>query len=230
MSSDSRYERLASFLLDESKTDPPPEPKSEVSSSVGVKRKIDATDPKDSSCKTTAGCLVSGSVASHNAWRWKVEQHDRTLLSIPRLHDVMRNLNQSSGSRFDLRLPRGKLASAVLQHCIAIVAGVATQGARFKVGISTDPGHRWFNPSYGYGTEGKYECMLVIAIVKTMEAATYIEAALIREFRTHPLCDNEAAGGEGAMLDASPGFVYVVRSDFGFGRGHVHREAEASTK
>lgn len=226
--SSERYERLASFLLDESKIDPPPvvSEQGPPAQAVGSKRKIDAREEPPST--STAGCLVQGSVATHNAWRWKVEQHDRTLLNIPRLHEVMQNLNNCSGNHFDLRLAKRKLASAVLQHCVTIVAALSVQGARFKVGISTDPGHRWFNASYGYGTEGKYARMLLIAIVKTMEAATYIEAALIREFRHHPLCDNEAPGGEGAMLDVSPGFVYVVHSDFGCGRGQVHSSAEAS--
>ena len=228
-----RYERLASFFLDESKIDPPPrsEPEPASASAVGSKRKLDSPDEtKGLPSSNPAGCLVQGSVATQNAWRWKVGQHDRTLLDIGRLHDVMHNLNESTGRLFDLRLAKSKLASVVLQHCFAILAGLSTQGARFKIGITTDPGHRWFNPSYGYGTEGKYVRMLLIAIVKTMEAATYIEAALIREFRSHPLCDNEAPGGEGAMLDASPGFVYVVRSDFGLGREQVHGAADSSVK
>lgn len=226
MSSD-RYERLASFLLDESKIDPPGVSEQEPPSSLAAssKRKLDEIEGPPPS--NTSGCLVHGSPASHNAWRWKVGQHDRTLLDIPRLHDVMQSLNESAGHRFDLRLAKSKLASVVLQHCVAIVAGLSAQGVRFKVGITSDPGHRWFNPSYGYGTEAKYVRMLLIAIVRTMEAATYIEAALIREFRSSHLCDNEAPGGEGAMLDASPGFVYVVRSDFGLG---MHGAAESSAK
>ena len=227
MSTD-RYERLASFLLDESKIDPPRVSEHQQAPSLGVgsKRKLEeATEGSPSG--NTSGCLIQGLLATHNAWRWKVEQHDRNLLDIPRLHEVMQSLNLSTGQHFDLRLAKSKLASVVLQHCVAIVAALSTQGARFKVGITTDPGHRWFNPSYGYGAERRYVRMLLIAIVKTMEAATYIEAALIREFKHHPLCDNEAPGGEGAMLDVSPGFVYVVRSDFGLG---MCGAAESSAK
>ena len=215
-----RLEKLASFLLDPTRTDPPqmeaptlpelsPEPSASVQSSAGSnKRKLDRAEG------LAAGCLISGQQATHNAWRWKVEQCDRTLLDIPKLHEVMRGLNQSVGDRFDLRLPKAKLASAVLQHCVAVVAGVSAQGARFKIGITSDPGFRWFNEGYGYARQGTYVCMHIIAIVKTMEAAAYLEAALIREFRSYVLCDNEASGGEGAAWDTSPGFVYVVRSEY----------------
>ena len=216
-----RFEKLASFLLDPTRTDPPqledappesaepsPEPNASAKSSAGSnKRKLDRAEG------LAAGCLISGQQATHNVWRWKIEQCDRTLLDIPKLHEVMRGLNQSVGHHFDLRLPKAKLASAVLQHCAAFVAGVSAQGSRFKIGITSDPGFRWFNDSYGYGRQGTYVRMHIIAIVKTLEAAAFLEAALIREFRASALCDNEASGGEGAALDASPGFVYVVRSE-----------------
>ena len=157
---------------------------------------------------------MQGCAASHNAWRWKVQQCDPKLLELPNLHTAMQELNAKSGNQFDLRLPKVKLASAVLQHCIALVAYVAAQGARFKIGITTNPEFRWSNPSFGYAGSGVYKKMVIMTIVRTMEAAAFLEAAVIREFRNHPACDNEAAGGEGAV-DSSPGFVYMVHSDFG---------------
>lgn len=216
-----RLERLASFLLDPLRMDPPvPEvnlvsepPTVEVAceSSQHVlckKRKIDRIEG-------SAACLVGGMHASHNAWRWRVEQCDRSLLAIPNLHAVMEKLNTSPHSCFDLRLPKARLASAVLKHCVTVIEGLASQGARFKIGITTDPGFRWSNPSFGYAHATEiYTTMVIVSILKTMEAAAYLEASLIREFRENKLCLNEALGGEGAMVDASPGFVYVVHTCF----------------
>ena len=225
MSSD-RLERLASFFLDASKEVFPetletPAPHEESSAAASHKRKFDEIESDK-----LAGCLVQGCAASHNAWRWKVQQCDPRLLQLPNLHTAMQELNASSGNCFDLRLPKVKLASAVLQHCIALVACVAAQGAMFKVGITTNPAFRWSNSSFGYAGSEIYKKMVIMAIVRTMEAAAFLEAALIREFRDHPACQNEAAGGEGAV-DSSPGFVYLVHSDFGACSAESRRSASS---
>ena len=214
MSSSDRTERLASFFLDPSKEAFPEIVSSSVPTATSSaashnKRKLDEIGSNQ-----VAGCSIQGLPATRNAWRWKVEQCDPVLLQIPNLHTAMRDLNDSSGNHFDLRLPKGKLASAVLKHCVALVACVAAQGAKFKVGITTNPEFRWSNASSGYAGSGIYKRMVIMAIVRTMEAAAFLEAAVIREFRDHPACQNEAAGGEGAV-DSSPGFVYMVHSDFG---------------
>ena len=204
-----RLDRLASFLLEPSRTEPPPvetqSPKHEEPGPV-----VRPTFP----ALPVSGCLVRGMQASCNAWRWQIEQCDPSLVARPQLNQIMEQLHSASGSCFDLRLPRVRLASGVLQHCIAITAAIARVSLRFKVGITTDPVHRFLNSSYGYSQQGIYKQMTIIAILKSMEAAAFLEAALIREFRDHHACGNEAAGGEGSSTDSVLGFVYVVRCDF----------------
>ena len=218
-----RLERLASFLLDPSRDEPPPLCNNK-STEEPVEEKVIPQNFAFPLCKKRrvakvegiASCMVEGMQASCNAWRWKVAQCDSSLLSIPNLHSVMDRLNANpSSSCFDLRLPKAKLASAVLKHCVALISGVAARGAHFKIGITSDPGFRWFNPSFGYAYAAEiFTTMVMIAIVRSMEAAAFLEAALIREFRGHKLCLNEALGGEGVAMDASPGFVYLVHTCF----------------
>ena len=205
-----RLDRLASFLLDPGRDEPPEEVKDEPSSS---QHKV----------PLAIGCTVQGMQATPNTWRWTVQQCDPSLLNIARLHEIMAKLHTASGNHFDLRLAKGKLASLVLQHCVAVVAALASQSHRFKIGITTDPFHRWFNSDFGYLHDGAYSSMTIIALVKSMEAASYLEAALIREFRDCGSCQNEARGGEGAAADAPLGFVYVVSlAKFGCKRPRHH--------
>ena len=210
-----RLERLASFLLDPLRVDPPVLDVNLASEPCEPSQHLLCKKRKTDRIEGSAACLIEGMHASHNAWRWKVEQCDRSLLAIPNLHVVMEKLNTHPHSCFDLRLPKAKLASAVLKHSVTVIEGLALRGARFKIGITTDPGFRWSNPSFGYAHATEiYTTMVIVSILKTMEAAAYLEASLIREFREHKLCLNEALGGEGAMIDASPGFVYVVHTCF----------------
>ena len=264
MNRNSRLDRLASFLLEPSRLDPPgpeafsiassrlhatgPEPQTPSTGLSLAPSRLPSSGPEpllkptasfllapskphssrpeaekpyndmigsEAKPSAVAGCLVQGRHASHNAWRWQLEQSDPSLLSRPHLSRIMERLNATSVSGFfDLRLPKVRLASGVLQHCIAIVAAVARCSLRFKVGITTDPSHRFLNESYGYKPQTVYNQMIIIAILKSMEAAGFLEAALIREFRDHPGCGNEAGGGEGSSTDASLlGFVYVVRCE-----------------
>ena len=157
-----------------------------------------------------ASCSIDGMLATCNVWRWRVQQCDPKLLEIPNLSTIMDTLNMSGSSVFDLRLPKGRLASMVLQHCVAIITAIASKSSTFKIGITTNPHNRWFSESFGYFRHPVLSSMTIISILRGMEAATYLEAALIREFMDHPLCQNQALGGEGAIADASPAFVYVV--------------------
>ena len=194
--SDVRLERLASFLLepDRASFEPPTFHRA----------------PQRISDLVSSGCLVDGCKASTNVWKWKVQRVNPQLLELPALRVIMEKLNTSSGEHFDLRLGHGKLASTVLQHCLSVVGGIAAQGLKFKVGITTDPFHRWHNESWGYVHERIYSHMCIIAIVSTAESASYVEAAVLREYGSHPCCQNKAPGGEGCKADAKPGFVYVV--------------------
>ena len=225
MKKDARMDRLASFLLD---SDPKPledfeEPcnavlkvqgeskdSREVLSESGIQGQDLASSPSSSVLHGAASCLVDGMTASCNVWRWRVQQCDPQLLDNKNLCTIMDTLNMSRASVFDLRLPKGRLASMVLQHCVAVIAAIASKSSTFKIGITTNPHNRWFSESFGYFRHPVLSNMTIISILRSMEAATYLEAALIREFMDNPLCENKALGGEGAMADASPAFVYVV--------------------
>ena len=79
----------------------------------------------------------------------------------------------------------------------------------FKIGITSDPLHRWANISYGYFRDG-YRTMTLVAAT-TPEWAVALERHLIVSFRSahgHG-CRNDAPGGESSPPDP-PVFVYVV--------------------
>ena len=216
----SRLARLASFLLDSSRnafTDEVPEIPDLVTGSDGCESH--GSEPpaavegvgESPSSSSLASCRVSGMPASHNAWRHVIERSDPGLLQYTRLFQVMESLNNAEGQCFNLCLCRSKLSSHVLDHCITTIQNLGRQGClRFKIGITLDPYNRWYNPEYGYASEGFSE-MLVVAVLRTMEAAAFLEAVLIREFRGHGLCTNQAGGGEGVSLDhTNLAFVYTV--------------------
>ena len=208
----SRLARLASFLLDASRSSFPENEETEparVSSAATIR-----DEQAPSASDLVAGCLVNGMVASRNVWRWQLERSDPDLLRYPRLLEVMETLNRSVGQHFDLCLPRSRLSSHVLEHCLAQLQGLERKGvSRFKIGITVDPYSRWFSPEYGYATEGRYDRMLIVAVLRTMEAAAFVEAILIRDFRRSPGCDNSATGGEGvSVTHTNLAFVYVVVS------------------
>ena len=215
-------DRLASFFLDPEDSKPPNSLADgdpvQNETQQGLRGKptsgsgfgCEGRGSEGSGSAEVASCLIDGRVGSCNFWRWKVQHFDPKLLELQNLCVIMEKLNSGLADVFDLRLPKGRLASMVLQHCVAIVAGTASKGTRFKIGLTTDPHNRWFSESFGYGREGVYSSMTIISILRTVEAATYLEAALIREFLDHALCDNQASGGEGAIMDASPAFIYLV--------------------
>ena len=205
---DARLERLASFFLEPSRStfEPNPEP----TSSLATSSSSEPVSIERSAPTVTSSCLVDGRLASSNAWKWKVQHMDPSLLNIENLHIAMNNLNSSPGAHFDLRLPASRLASGVLGHCTKVLRMIASRDTVFAVGITVDPYHRFCNASYGYLGKGVYDYMTVIAITRTMEAAGYLEAALIRDAVAFAGCQNRAPGGEGINPDSSPGFVYIV--------------------
>ena len=103
-----------------------------------------------------ASCKIKGEPASCNAWKWQVTRCDPELLNHGRLHAVMSVLNNDPCSVFDLRLPQGRLSSTVLSHCISAVRVYSLQNECFKVGLTSDPSHRWNNSEYGYGKQGRF--------------------------------------------------------------------------
>ena len=114
-----------------------------------------------------------------------------------------------------LRLSPSSLASAVLEHCSAIVHGVLARGPTiFKIGVTRDPEHRWSNPRYGYRLDtDRYEQIICMCAVQSAEAAGFVEAALLREFIDLSGCRNIAKGGDGLPYRQGSSvtyFVYVV--------------------
>ena len=235
----SRLTRLASFLLDSTRTvfsdeveetpaaatsdsrffsdGPVDETPGSASAGSGPSRRAEAVVEQGLGSSLLAGYRVGGMKASQNAWRWQIERSDPGLLQYSRLFEVMESLNNNDRAEvhcFDLCLCNSKLSSHVLDHCVGTVQALLRKGcSSFKIGITLDPCNRWYSPEFGYAAQGVYSEMVVMAVLRTMEAAAFLEAALIREFRTSNLCDNKAAGGEGVSLDhANLAFVYTVVS------------------
>ena len=94
-------------------------------------------------------------------------------------------------------------AEAMVSECLGRLPTV------FKIGITSDPLHRWANPSYGYCREG-YQSMTLLAAT-TPEWAAALECHLIDSaLSAHGHgCRNVALGGESCPREP-PVFVYVV--------------------
>ena len=233
----SRLTRLASFLLDSTRTvfsDEVEETPTTAATSSDRFFSDGAVDETPGSASAGSGTgrtegvvdqglgssllaryRVGGMKASQNAWRWQIQRSDPGLLQYSRLFEVMESLNNRAEVHcFDLCLCNSKLSSHVLDHCVGTVQALRRKGcSSFKIGITLDPCNRWYSPEFGYAAQGVYSEMVVMAVLRTMEAAAFLEAALIREFRSSNLCDNKAAGGEGVSLDhANLAFVYTVVS------------------
>ena len=104
-------------------------------------------------------------------------------------------------------------AGAVLQHALAKTDYLVSQEGKptvFKVGVTKDPQHRWFNSRYGYRLDSAgWDKMVVLAKTEDKLAAGLLEAMLIKEFSSRSGCRNNAPGGEG-LSPPGPYFVYVV--------------------
>jgi len=77
----------------------------------------------------------------------------------------------------------------------------------FKIGLTRDPTHRWWNGTYGYRREGFTGMTILCATVLAWAAA--LETHLIATFQRIPGCQNMATGGE-STPSHPPVFVYVV--------------------
>lgn len=111
----------------------------------------------------------------------------------------------------ELDVPRrSAMAGAVLEHAAAVIARQLQPGpAVFKIGITMNPIHRWHNKEYGYGhSADKYIKMVVLLISDRGEAAAFLEAALIKQFRDTAGCRNIASGGEGLRPAEGP-FLHI---------------------
>ena len=120
----------------------------------------------------------------------------------------------SRPSPFIWCLPKANAAAGfILKHTLGAVDYLTSQPGKptiFKVGVTKDPSHRWFNTRYGYAHDGTdWDRMVILAKADDMLAAGLIEAVLIKEFRSRAGCRNEAPGGEG-LSPPGPYCVYVV--------------------
>lgn len=131
-----------------------------------------------------------------------------------RLPSALEMLDEIAGDEvMELDLPRPRdLAGAILAHaCAAIARRIQPGGAVFKIGITTNPVHRWHNERYGYrlSSDG-FETMVLLLATDCGAAAAYLEAALIKQFQQTRGCRNVASGGEGLRPTAGPFFTYLV--------------------
>ena len=78
----------------------------------------------------------------------------------------------------------------------------------FKIGLTSDPLHRWTNFTYGYTRDGYTSMTMLRVTVPTWAAA--LERHLIQRFQGPRGCQNQSSGGE-STPHQPPVFVYVVR-------------------
>ena len=111
---------------------------------------------------------------------------------------------------------------AQVLHCKLVIGDVLTRGsvAKFKIGITYVPLHRWRHASYSYVSQG-YHRMIVMCAHDSSDVIANIEIELISHFRMHSraglvnplgnaLCANRSPGGESGHHGISPFFVYAV--------------------
>jgi hypothetical protein len=79
--------------------------------------------------------------------------------------------------------------------------------ARFKIGITWNPPHRWANDRYGY--KMNYSRMHVLLVDQAPSKCGMHEAFLIRTFREHAKLDNVKTGDDNRQT-VSPHYVYLV--------------------
>jgi hypothetical protein len=113
---------------------------------------------------------------------------------------------------FDLLKP-GAQEGKVQENAARWLSQTAT--VPFKVGITTDPHHRWSNLEYGYqhhAVHGVQYCRMVVLYASDASVATgMLEAALIAvgRMRYPDRCMNIASGGE-AKKKSQTHFTYIV--------------------
>ena len=146
----------------------------------------------------------------------KRRRFDRTCLPdavcrLPRTQELLDSLAADLHMEVDLP-PINAMAGAVLAHAIAAIQRQLQPGpAVFKIGLTTNPLHRWHNETYGYRhMADKFQKMTILMASALGLVAALLEAALIDRFATTPGCRNIAKGGEGVRDTIGPFFTYVV--------------------
>ena len=84
-------------------------------------------------------------------------------------------------------------------------------GDKFKLGITSDPMHRFLDAPYAYKRSG-FRTMTVLGVARSLADISSLETKLISEFRSDPRCLNKSSGGENPQLGAHGlAFLYVVQ-------------------
>lgn len=114
---------------------------------------------------------------------------------------------------------RGSNEGVLLRNAMEVIDDAA-KTSFFKIGLTSDPAHRWSNPDYGYANVvepsfgGVFRRMIVVHGSCSREAVGILEAALIMvsKLKYGDKCCNSAPGGEAKSKQAGALFVYVVHS------------------
>ncbi|CAE7260691.1 cpt [Symbiodinium sp. CCMP2592] len=153
---------------------------------------------------------MNGSVVrcvSDNYWKLRVPKH---LAELPRLKGLIQDIMAEPCLKLDL-LPSQSLASKILERANLVIRGLASS-SYFKIGLTSNPVHRWSNDGYGYlhSSNPSWNEMRIVGILASGEAAGFLEAALIDRWQRDNRCTNSASGGEGistqeGYLSPTPG-------------------------
>jgi hypothetical protein len=103
----------------------------------------------------------------------------------------------------------GLNAGATMSTLEGVVQGLVddVNVARFKVGITWNPPHRWANDRYGY--EMNYSRMHLLLVDESPSKCGLYEAILIKAFQKHAKIDNVKIGDDNRQ-NVSPHYVYLV--------------------
>ena len=139
----------------------------------------------------------------------------RNLVALARTKEVIQEIMREPAIMLDI-IPSNVLAHKILENAQAVIASLAEK-SYFKIGQTVNPLHRWSNVEYGYQYSAHpcWSAMRIVGILEHGEAAGFLEAALISQWRTHSRCLNVAQGGEGVSKTEGPFCVYVVVSASG---------------
>ena len=102
----------------------------------------------------------------------------------------------------------GLNAATPLATLEEVVQGLAddVNVARFKVGITWNPPHRWANERYGYMKD--YSRMHLLLVDQNPRPCGIYKAVLIRAFLKHAKIDNVKAGDDNRQ-NVSPHYLYL---------------------
>ena len=144
---------------------------------------------------------------SDNYWKLRVPKH---LAELPRTKGVIQDIMAEPALKLDL-LPSQTLASKILERAHVVIRGLP-DNCCFKIGLTSNPAHRWCNRDYGYQHTKKpcWTSMRIVGFLASGEAAGFLEAALIDRWQLDARCLNSASGGEGLSCQEGPWSVYVV--------------------